>query len=105
MHRDIKPANILIDKNWILKLCDFGFGKADDDLSQSVKVGTPLYRDPNIACGKYSKKCDIYSVGLVLDTIFRGSSCYKNVSENMFPAELLYFKNNKSKIIGELKCN
>lgn len=74
-------------------------------MSQSVKVGTPLYRDPNTLSGKYSKKCDIYSVGLVFDTIFRGKSCFKNVTENMFPNELLYFKNNKNKVIGELKCS
>lgn len=72
MHRDIKPANILITGDWVLKLCDFGFGKVDEDMKQSVKVGTPLYRDPNVNLGTYSKKCDIYSVGLVYDTIFRG---------------------------------
>lgn len=77
MHRDIKPANILFDKNMIAKLCDFGFGKVDNqDLEQSVKVGTPLYRDPNTNTRKYTKKCDIYSTGLVFDTIFRGKSIY-----------------------------
>lgn len=105
MHRDIKPANILVTGYWQLKLCDFGFGKYDLSLKQTVKVGTPIYRDPNVNLGKYSKKCDIYSVGLVYDTIFRGESVFSKVPENLFQQELNYFKDNKKKIISKLNCS
>lgn len=105
MHRDIKPANILVTDNWELKLCDFGFGKYDLSLKQTVKVGTPIYRDPNVNLGKYSKKCDMYSVGLVYDTIFRGESCFNKVPESLFQQELIYFKENKKKIINKLNCS
>jgi serine/threonine protein kinase len=79
MHRDIKPANLLIDKNWIVKLCDFGFGRNDDDIKKTTKIGTPLFRDPNVISGNYTKKCDIYSAGLVFDSIFRGKSIFEGV--------------------------
>ena len=82
MHRDMKPANILFDDQWTAKICDFGFSKVDDDLSKSVKVGTPIYRDPNIDGGKYSKKCDIYSLGLIFDTIFRGYSPFRGMKDH-----------------------
>jgi len=27
LHRDLKPANVLLDKNWICKICDFGLSQ------------------------------------------------------------------------------
>lgn len=48
MHRDIKPGNILVEANWNLKICDFGFGKKDSHIGRSEKIGTPMYRDPNV---------------------------------------------------------
>lgn len=68
-------------------------------------VQLPIYRDPNVNLGKYSKKCDIYSVGLVYDTIFRGESVFSKVPENLFQQELNYFKDNKKKIISKLNCS
>lgn len=76
MHRDISPGNILFDENWTSYLCDFGFSKTDTDSEQSISVGTQAFRDPNIATGKYSRKCDIYSFGLIADYIFRGDGIF-----------------------------
>ena len=72
MHRDISPGNILFTEQWRLKICDFGFAKYDIDNEQSINVGTKTFRDPQIRSGKYSKKCDIYSAGLIIDYLFRG---------------------------------
>lgn len=80
MHRDIKPANILFVDDWAVKLCDFGFGRVDEKGIKTVKIGTPFYRDPNTTSGNYSKKCDIYSAGLVFDTIFRGKNVFNGIS-------------------------
>ncbi len=40
-------------------------------------VGTPLYSDPLVNSGKYSHKCDIYSLGLVILYVFTGQNLFK----------------------------
>lgn len=81
MHRDISAGNILFDRDWKVKICDFGFSKKDINTKQSVSVGTPAYRDPNISSGKYSKKCDVFSAGMVMDFIFRGHAILSSCSD------------------------
>lgn len=69
IHRDIKPENLLISKNGILKLCDFGFARElMKNLSGSVLtdyVSTRWYRAPELLVGDatYSRAVDIWSIG------------------------------------------
>jgi len=42
----------------------------------TMNIGTPLYADPNIQSGKYTSKCDVYSVGLVIVYIFCGKQFF-----------------------------
>lgn len=74
IHRDIKPANILISREGIVKLVDFGVStslqdEGDDGLTKAgMTIGTPSYLAPEqIANAKRKdRRADIYSMGVLL---------------------------------------
>ena len=68
IHRDIKPGNILIDRNGLVKLTDFGLAVMleDDDVCHQM-VGTKAYMSPERIDGLgYGAPADVWAVGLVL---------------------------------------
>lgn len=82
VHRDIKPENILLDKNFDVKLCDFGWAcEVDDPLASSDQAGTLAYMPPeafNYKSQTYS--ADIWALAVLLYEMyhktepFRGST-------------------------------
>ncbi|MGB7570003.1 MAG: serine/threonine-protein kinase [Chitinivibrionales bacterium] len=70
IHRDIKPHNILIDKENVVRLTDFGIAKIfsmDNITMTGVTVGTPEYMSPEQAEGnQVDAQTDIYSLGVVM---------------------------------------
>ena len=74
VHRDLKPTNIFVHGG-VVKIGDLGLatrrapdGPNDVALeapSGSTDVGTFLYSSPEVATGRYSEKCDVYSLGVV----------------------------------------
>jgi cyclin-dependent kinase len=67
LHRDLKPQNLLINREGILKLADFGLARAFGIPVKNYthEVVTLWYRAPDILMGskKYSTSVDIWSVG------------------------------------------
>lgn len=69
LHRDLKPQNLLISKDHILKIADFGLARASGIPTKGFthEVVTLWYRPPDVLLGsqKYSNNIDIWSVGCI----------------------------------------
>lgn len=72
IHRDIKPHNIVLNKNMVAKVTDFGIAKITNAPSSTITsfgstMGSVHYFSPEHAKGGYTdEKSDIYSLGVVM---------------------------------------
>lgn len=78
-HRDIKPENILIDKDFQLKIADFGFSAPILGRNKKgylfTKLGTRPYMAPEIHLDQpyTGEQVDLFAAGIVLFILISGS--------------------------------
>jgi serine/threonine protein kinase len=87
VHCDIKPGNILLTKDNIAKLGDFGFVRIGRELDRQLEdensvLGTPEYISPEQALGEKNIdfRSDLYSLGVTLFHMVTGRPPYEGPS-------------------------
>lgn len=86
MHRDVKPENLLLSKNGVIKLCDFGFARGTRQKANyqyTNYVSTRWYRAPELLVGDaiYNESIDVWAVGCIFAEILTGLPLFPGDSD------------------------
>ena len=80
IHRDIKPANIMLTRDGVVKVTDFGIAKFSHGDAPEGKgiIGSPGYMAPELLQdGQASRLTDVFSLGVSLYELFTGEQPFR----------------------------
>ncbi|KAI3902561.1 hypothetical protein MKW92_031805 [Papaver armeniacum] len=69
VHRDVKSANCLVNKHYMVKICDFGLSRvmAESPMRDTSSAGTPEWMAPELIRNEpFTEKCDVFSLGVIM---------------------------------------
>jgi len=76
IHRDLKPANLMVTKDDIVKVMDFGIAKRQGvtgATKASTSIGSPFYMAPEQILGRpVDCRTDVYALGITLYELLSG---------------------------------
>jgi hypothetical protein len=83
---DLKPANILLDKNYHVAVCDWGFGLHTSQYHHRIMdthvLQTLSYRAPEVLCrlNPYNDVIDVWCLGIILCELINQQLMFNNPS-------------------------
>ena len=80
-HRDLKAENVLLDRNYNIRLIDFGLSNlfSKDKPYLQTACGSPAYASPEMVKGEpYTTASDLWSAGILLYAITHGELPYED---------------------------
>lgn len=89
IHRDIKPGNVMVNKEAVVKVVDFGIARVLDasKTQTGMLIGTFAYMSPEQYHGEHAdERSDIWSFGVLLYELL----CYQRPFVGDTPASLMH---------------
>ena len=94
IHRDLKPGNLLVTKDNILKIADFGLarGYALPIRNFTHIVVTLYYRPPDVLLGNknYTTSIDMWSIGCIFGEMVCRDQLFKAANEEALADKIFY---------------
>ncbi|MDE2293134.1 MAG: serine/threonine protein kinase, partial [Elusimicrobia bacterium] len=88
VHRDLKPSNVMITREGVVKVMDFGVARrAKDALGRAADTGTvsgtPQYMSPEQEEGNVRAESDVYALGVCLYEMVSGQLPFQGLGVNL----------------------
>jgi serine/threonine protein kinase len=90
IHCDVKPANVIVDREGVAKLTDFGIARAARDRDEQELLGTARYIAPErVEGGPVTARTDVYGLGLLAYELLTGRPAFDGATSEELVRERL----------------
>lgn len=94
LHLDLKSPNVLVDHDWVPKLCDFGLAKIrqntedGEHMQTTIRGVSPIWAPPEMFDNRaegMTDKADVYSYGIVFFELAARKLPFSEISQQQLP--------------------